>query len=186
MKLLLRAGGWLGGRRGVVACLLAVTLIYLVEAFKIAPPLHNGALTASFFPVLLGVVMLLALAFVVRADRHADGDSAEDEAPMSESDQEATQAATQAATSGEPAPASIWQGALAVTLATGLYISLFASVGYFLSTFAYAFSMMLIFGAGRPALRSLGFKALVAAVIALLGYALFELVFQVRLPTLWR
>ncbi|MED5297090.1 MAG: tripartite tricarboxylate transporter TctB family protein [Pseudomonadota bacterium] len=182
MKLLLRAGGWLGGRRGVVACLLAVTLIYLVEAFKIAPPLHNGALTASFFPVLLGVVMLLALAFVVRADRHADGDSAEDEAPMSESDQEATQAAT----SGEPAPASIWQGALAVTLATGLYISLFASVGYFLSTFAYAFAMMLIFGAGRPALRSLGFKALVAAVIALLGYALFELVFQVRLPTLWR
>ncbi|MCA0974395.1 tripartite tricarboxylate transporter TctB family protein [Halomonas denitrificans] len=182
MKLLLRAGGWLGGRRGVVACLLAVTLIYLVEAFKIAPPLHNGALTASFFPVLLGVVMLLALAFVVRADRHADGDSAEEEAPMSESDQEATQAAT----SGEPAPASIWQGALAVTLATGLYISLFASVGYFLSTFAYAFAMMLIFGAGRPALRSLGFKALVAAVIALLGYALFELVFQVRLPTLWR
>lgn len=182
MKLLLRAGGWLGGRRGVVACLLAVTLIYLVEAFKIAPPLHNGALTASFFPVLLGVVMLLALAFVVRADRHADGDSAEDEAPMSESAQEATQAAT----SGEPTPASIWQGALAVTLATGLYISLFASVGYFLSTFAYAFAMMLIFGAGRPALRSLGFKALVAAVIALLGYALFELVFQVRLPTLWR
>ncbi|MBY5928623.1 tripartite tricarboxylate transporter TctB family protein [Halomonas sp. DP8Y7-3] len=183
MKLLLRAGGWLGGRRGVVACLLTATLIYLVEAFKIAPPLHDGALTASFFPVLLGVVMLVALAFVIRADRRdTRADGVKDEAPMSESDQEATQAAT----SGEPAPASIWQGALAVTLATGLYISLFASVGYFLSTFAYAFAMMLIFGAGRPALRSLGFKALVAAVIALLGYALFELVFQVRLPTLWR
>ena len=45
--------------------------------------------------------------------------------------------------------------------------------------------MTLAFAIGRPSPQALAFKALVAGVITLLGYGLFELVFQVRLPTPW-
>ncbi|WP_209120921.1 tripartite tricarboxylate transporter TctB family protein, partial [Parasedimentitalea maritima] len=71
------------------------------------------------------------------------------------------------------------------TLLTAVYIALFAHLGYFIATFLYAFSMTLAFATGRPSPQALGFKALVAGVITLLGYGLFELVFQVRLPTPW-
>lgn len=78
-----------------------------------------------------------------------------------------------------------WRGPVAVTLLTAGYIALFAHLGYFIATFIYAFTMTLAFATGRPSPQALAFKALVAGVITLLGYGLFELVFQVRLPTPW-
>ncbi|WP_442488117.1 tripartite tricarboxylate transporter TctB family protein [Halomonas litopenaei] len=170
MKSLSRLGSWLTGPTGVVVCLLALTLIYLLEAFKIAPPIKNGALTASFFPVALAVVMLLALGGVILSDRReaASGEASEEE---SDNRDEKTGAA--------------WRGPVAVTLLTAGYIALFAHLGYFIATFIYAFTMTLAFATGRPSPQALAFKALVAGVITLLGYGLFELVFQVRLPTPW-
>ncbi|WP_348815004.1 tripartite tricarboxylate transporter TctB family protein [Halomonas sp. H10-59] len=179
MKSLSRLGTWLTGPTGVVVCLLALTLIYLLEAFKIAPPIRNGALTASFFPVALAVVMLLALGGVILADRReaASGEAASGEAGAGESDEGGDN-------SGD-AKVAAWRGPVAVSLLTAVYIALFAHLGYFIATFLYAFSMTLAFATGRPSPQALAFKALVAGVITLLGYGLFELVFQVRLPTPW-
>lgn len=170
MKSLSRLGSWLTGPTGVVVCLLALTLVYLLEAFKIAPPINNGALTASFFPVALAVVMLLALGGVILSDRR-EAAGAEESEEESDHRDETTGAA--------------WRGPVAVTLLTAGYIALFAHLGYFIATFLYAFTMTLAFATGRPSPQALAFKALVAGVITLLGYGLFELVFQVRLPTPW-
>lgn len=170
MKSLSRLGSWLTGPTGVVVCLLALTLVYLLEAFKIAPPIKNGALTASFFPVALAVVMLLALGGVILSDRR-EAAGAEESEEESDHRDETTGAA--------------WRGPVAVTLLTAGYIALFAHLGYFIATFIYAFTMTLAFATGRPSPQALAFKALVAGVITLLGYGLFELVFQVRLPTPW-
>mgnify|MGYP001208561207 CR=1 FL=1 len=178
MKSLSRLGTWLTGPTGVVVCLLALTLIYLLEAFKIAPPIKNGALTASFFPVALAVVMLLALGGVILADRReAASGEAGDESGAGESDE--------GGDNRGDAKVAAWRGPVAVTLLTAGYIALFAHLGYFIATFLYAFSMTLAFATGRPSPQALAFKALVAGVITLLGYGLFELVFQVRLPTPW-
>lgn len=178
MKSLSRLGTWLTGPTGVVVCLLALTLIYLLEAFKIAPPIKNGALTASFFPVALAVVMLLALGGVILADRReAASGEAGGEAAAGDSDEGGDNRGA--------AKVAAWRGPVAVTLLTAVYIALFAHLGYFIATFLYAFSMTLAFATGRPSPQALAFKALVAGVITLLGYGLFELVFQVRLPTPW-
>ncbi|WP_348827223.1 tripartite tricarboxylate transporter TctB family protein [Halomonas sp. RT37] len=178
MKSLSRLGTWLTGPTGVVICLLALTLIYLLEAFKIAPPIKNGALTASFFPVALAVVMLLALGGVILADRReAASGEAGGEAGAGESDE--------GGDNRGDAKVAAWRGPVAVTLLTAVYIALFAHLGYFIATFLYAFSMTLAFATGRPSPQALAFKALVAGVLTLLGYGLFELVFQVRLPTPW-
>lgn len=174
MKSLSRLGSWLTGPTGVVVCLLALTLIYLLEAFKIAPPIKNGALTASFFPVALAVVMLLALGGVILSDRR---EAASGEASAEESEEESD--------NRDEKTGAAWQGPVAVTLLTAGYIALFAHLGYFIATFIYAFTMTLAFATGRPSPQALAFKALVAGVITLLGYGLFELVFQVRLPTPW-
>lgn len=174
MKSLSRLGTWLTGPTGVVICLLALTLIYLLEAFKIAPPIKNGALTASFFPVALAVVMLLALGGVILADRR---EAASGEASTEESEEESD--------NRDETTGAAWRGPVAVTLLTAGYIALFAHLGYFIATFIYAFTMTLAFATGRPSPQALAFKALVAGVITLLGYGLFELVFQVRLPTPW-
>lgn len=174
MKSLSRLGTWLTGPTGVVVCLLALTLIYLLEAFKIAPPIKNGALTASFFPVALAVVMLLALGGVILSDRReaASGEASAEEGEEKSDNRDETSVAA-------------WRGPVAVTLLTAGYIALFAHLGYFIATFIYAFTMTLAFATGRPSPQALAFKALVAGVITLLGYGLFELVFQVRLPTPW-
>ncbi len=174
MKSLSRLGSWLTGPTGVVVCLLALTLIYLLEAFKIAPPIKNGALTASFFPVALAVVMLLALGGVILSDRR---EAASGEASTEESEEESD--------NRDETTGAAWRGPVAVTLLTAGYIALFAHLGYFIATFIYAFTMTLAFATGRPSPQALAFKALVAGVITLLGYGLFELVFQVRLPTPW-
>nr|WP_300313021.1 tripartite tricarboxylate transporter TctB family protein [Halomonas sp.] len=157
---------WLGSSTGVAVLLLALTLVYLVAALGIAPPISNGNITASFFPVVLGLIMLVALGTSVLGGRRKTAAESEDE-PSTEAD------------------ASTSFGPLAVVVLTAAYIALFSLLGYFISTALYAFAMTLVFSAGRPGRQQLLVKALIAVAIAVLGYGLFEWVFQVRLPVLW-
>ncbi|GEN23593.1 hypothetical protein HCU01_15420 [Halomonas cupida] len=162
----MRILSWLGSGAGVVVLLLALTLIYLVAALGIAPPISNGNITASFFPVVLGLIMVVALAVSMLGDRRKAAAESDDK-PSTE------------------AGASTSFGPLAVVVLTAVYIALFSSLGYFISTTLYAFAMTLVFSAGRPTPGQLLVKALIAVAIAVLGYGLFEWVFQVRLPVLW-
>ncbi|WP_148254171.1 tripartite tricarboxylate transporter TctB family protein [Aidingimonas lacisalsi] len=162
----------LGGKWVVPALILIVTTIYLVEALKMAPPIQGGDITASFFPVLLAVIMYLSIVVVLwqgrnKRDGH-DTDDSGDEAKATET--------------GERQFGALW-----VTLLTGVYIGVFSVIGYSLSTFLYVFLLTFIFGErgfGKGG-KAWIVKILAAAIITLLGYALFELIFQVRLPTLW-
>lgn len=160
-----------GGTWVVPALMLTITTVYLVEAVKIAPPLKNGDITASFFPVVLAMIMYLSIAVVLWQNHrkaHADSTPTDD---------------------NETSPATPIQryGALWVTVFTGLYISVFSVVGYSISTFVYVLLLTLLFGNREPGQGGKAWivKIVAAAIITLFGYALFELIFQVRLPTLW-
>lgn len=135
------------------------------------PPLKNGDITASFFPIMLAVIMYLAIAIVLwqnrRKAREESKETAETEAGPSTSTQR--------------------YGALWVTVFTGLYISVFSVIGYTTSTFVYVLLLMFLFGNREPGQGGKAWiiKVVAAAIITLFGYSLFELIFQVRLPTLW-
>ncbi|ALM54212.1 tripartite tricarboxylate transporter TctB family protein [Halomonas huangheensis] len=173
----MRILSWLGSRAGVVVLLLALTLVYLVAALDIAPPVSNGNITASFFPIVLGLIMLMALGASVLGDRR--------KARAAVATNKASATPNDDAQAPEKASAGSLRGPLAVVVLTAAYIAMFASLGYFISTTLYAFAMTLVFSSGRPGRRQLVVKALIAVAIAVLGYGLFEWVFQVRLPVLW-
>ncbi|WP_110649912.1 tripartite tricarboxylate transporter TctB family protein [Salinicola peritrichatus] len=148
------------GRFVVPAVLTIVTVVYLIEAIRIGPPMKGGNMTPAFFPIAIAIVTLIALACaMVQAIRGM---------------------ATQAESEDRPR-GGISAKALAVTLITAAYLAAFDVAGYFVATFFYVLLLSVIFG-GR---RGWPFKLLAAVVITALGFGLFELVFQVRLPTLW-
>lgn len=164
------------GKWGVPVLLLAITTIYLVEALQMMPPIKRGDITASFFPVVLAVIMYLSIGIVIWQGRSESGKAATvDTPPPAASERQAEVAGLNRF------------GALWVTLATGVYIGVFSVIGYSVSTFLYVLLLTFLFGNPRPGKggRAWIVKISAALLITLLGYALFELIFQVRLPTLW-
>ncbi|MGR4070439.1 tripartite tricarboxylate transporter TctB family protein [Billgrantia sp. C5P2] len=157
------------------ALLLVVTTIYLVEALQMMPPIKRGDITASFFPVVLAAIMYLSIGIVIWQGRSETGKSTTVETPAADETQ---------AEAGVPALNRF--GALWVTVATGAYIGIFSVIGYFTSTFLYVLLLTFLFGNPHPGTggRAWAVKILAALLITLLGYTLFELIFQVRLPTL--
>lgn len=71
---------------------------------------------------------------------------------------------------------------------TGLYAGIFALVGYWISTFVYCFGLTLLFDLKEPReerrskVRTLLFSMVVAIVLAGIGYLLYEVIFDIRLP----
>lgn len=153
------------GRLLVPVALLIVTTVYLVTAIQMAPPMRNGNITASFFPLLIAIVMDLALLSVLwQTIRSTPEQAHDDKAPP-----------TDDANNQRYGP--LW-----VTLLTALYIVAFSTLGYFTSTACYVFALTLLFGEG---LKRWPTKLLATGLITLSGYLLFELIFRVRLPTFW-
>lgn len=149
------------GRLLVPIALLIVTTIYFLDALFMAPPMRNGDMTVSFFPMAIALVMYLAIGAVI-------GHLVRTSEAVQESD----------STTGQ----KHGLGPLWVTLVTAAYILAFSTLGYFLSTAVYVFVLTLLFGEG---IKGIPFKLIASCVITLAGYLLFEVVFQVRLPTLW-
>ncbi|MDH4573974.1 tripartite tricarboxylate transporter TctB family protein [Salinicola acroporae] len=147
--------------RLVVPCALAIiTLIYLVDALQLGPPMRNGNMTPSFFPIVISVVTLAALAVAIA---------------------QAYRSLCRPSESEEAEPQGVSSKAIVVALITAAYLFAFDLIGYVISTLAYVFLMTLVFG-GRQGLIA---KLVGTVIITALGFALFELVFNVRLPTLW-
>lgn len=142
--------------------LLVVTTIYMVSALMLAPPLKEGIPSTSFWPLVLVVITYSAsLVMLVRAFK---GDKKEKRL------------------------ISDWKrarGPIIVVGLTGLYVGIFVHVGYWISTFLYSFGLVLLFDSVRKRkgkVRMLVFSMVAAAVLALTGYILFEVIFDVRLP----
>ncbi|WP_110666623.1 tripartite tricarboxylate transporter TctB family protein [Salinicola halophilus] len=169
----------LDGEFVLPAILAVVTLIYLISALELGPPMRGGNMTASFFPIATAIVVLIALVVAMVSALRA-----RPEAP-----EPAAAASTQAGEEGrDDAPVArryvgLTPGAIGVIVLTAGYLLAFDLIGYFVATFVYVLLLTGLFSGG---LRQQWVSKLVATVaITLAGYLLFEVVFQVRLPTLW-
>lgn len=150
------------GRLLLPIVLLIVTTLYFVDAVQMAPPMRDGNMTVSFFPMAIAIMMYMAIASVLW---HIARIPPETTDPNSSDKDERR------------------LGPLWITLLTGAYIFAFSAFGYFISTFLYVFILTILFGERA---KGLLFKLIASLVITAGGYLLFEVVFQVRLPTLWR
>ncbi|MGQ7248587.1 tripartite tricarboxylate transporter TctB family protein [Halomonas sp. V046] len=160
----------LGGKWLVPGLLAAITTVYLWQALAIGAPISRGSVTASFFPLLLCVVMYAALGCAVLRDLRG-GEAVERDAEE-----------------GEPAAGNAGVsafGPFAIVVLTAGYIAAFSSLGYSLSTLVYAYLVMMVFGRSSRGAKAHLARLAIAVAITVLGYGLFELVFQVRLPTPW-
>ncbi|MES3675889.1 tripartite tricarboxylate transporter TctB family protein [Halomonas elongata] len=151
----------------VPAVLAIITLVYLVSAMQIGTPMKDGNMTPSFFPITAAVIMLIALVCAmfqeIRRARSIDTEK--------KGEKEGKNAA------------GISLGAICVTLLTAGYLLAFDLIGYFVSTFLYV--LLLMFQFGSFSVKSFPMKLIATFIITGAGFFLFEVFFQVRLPTLW-
>lgn len=138
------------------AILIVVTVGYMIEGLRTLQPFQEGTAGPSFFPIVVSVVMLVALASVCRDGLRRTGPKEKEEL----------------AALAEP---------LKVVLLTAIYIAMFRPAGYFLSTAAYVLSLLFVF---RFKARNMFVNVLWAVLIAGACFVLFSEVFQIRLPKL--
>jgi len=140
----------------------ALSLGYLITAINLGSPLSDGRVEPSFFPILLGIFSVTFSAILVfrefasikRSSQLAEDDSSVGKANYS----------------------PLW-----VMLSIFIYIMAFQVVGYFLSSFLFVLSIIVIFSSLDKIIQ----KTIISLIIAALGYLVFEQMFGVRLPALW-
>ncbi|MDH2421868.1 tripartite tricarboxylate transporter TctB family protein [Cobetia amphilecti] len=169
----------LSGATPLTLAMTAISALYLISAFQMAPPLDNGRLTASFFPALIGSIALALCVAQLVSQQRASRDSRSAESASTESTSTET-ANDDASSADSDASSPLFSPALRLMLVTALYILAFSHLGYLLSSALYVFAVMLLF-AGRDKWVS---KAVIACAISALGYGLFEQLFNVHLPAL--
>ncbi|WP_404324891.1 tripartite tricarboxylate transporter TctB family protein [Cobetia sp. UIB-001] len=169
----------LSGATPLTLVMTAISALYLISAFQMAPPLDNGRLTASFFPALIGNIALVLCVAQLVSQHRACRDSRSSKSASAESTSTET-ANDDASSANSDASSPLFSPALRLMLVTALYILAFSHLGYLLSSALYVFAVMLLF-AGRKKWIS---KAVIACAICALGYGLFEQLFNVHLPAL--
>lgn len=135
---------------------LAVSVGYLLSALRLGPPLADGGLTPSFFPLLVGAAAILFSGLLILQQLRAPREDAPAEAPRSHT--------------------HLW-----VVVAIFFYILAFRPLGYFLSSGLFVFALIVLFSSREKLL----IKAAIAAVVTGVAYLMFQQLFGVRLPTLW-
>ena len=128
--------------------------LYVVEALRLAPPIKNGRIDVTFFPLLISAILYIAIIYVFY-------NSYKQVKKSEKSDQNRL---------SRPA---------LVVLITIIYIAVFKIIGYMISSIIYIFTLITIFETKR---KTLFFKILYAIIIAVLIYLLYEKIFLVRLP----
>lgn len=174
----------LGGAFYVPAVLAVITVIYLVSAIQLGTPMKAGHMTPAFFPIMTSIMMLIALACAMgQAVKQAQQQRA---AEPQDTDRSATDCpATKPLDSDDKRPSylGISLGALGVVVLTAAYLIAFDRLGYLIATFIYVGLLICLFSGGIK--QRVMMKLVAAAVITGAGYLLFEVFFQVRLPTPW-
>ncbi|MBY5924305.1 MULTISPECIES: tripartite tricarboxylate transporter TctB family protein [unclassified Halomonas] len=145
--------------------LALMSLGYLIVTLTMGPPLQNGKLTPSFFPLLIGALASVLCLLQWRSAVHEN---------LAATASDASQATVQAR-------AHRFSPELLLMLATLVYVLAFQGIGYLLSTLIYVLTVMMLFSGVDRWLS----KVAVAMVITGVGYLLFQQIFNVRLPALW-
>jgi len=139
---------------------------YLLTAINLGKPLYNNRLEPSFFPLLVGFfavifsAVLLFKEIVLIKQKTKLSQSRKEEKKMSNKT--------------EYAP-------LLIILSIFVYILAFSIAGYFISSFLFVLSIIVIFSSLEKIIQ----KLLISITIVFVGYLLFEQIFGVRLPALW-
>jgi putative tricarboxylic transport membrane protein len=137
--------------------LIAGTIGYLATALWTAPLIENGAVSASFFPVVISVVMLAASASTL-----IDALRAREAA-------------------GSHAARSPMRPPLLVGGLTAAYVALFEPVGYFIATTAYVLGLLYVL---KCRVRHPVARLLIAVAVAGVFYVFYAEIFRLRLPKL--
>lgn len=192
----------LDGEFVLPAVMAVIVIVYLTSAIQLGPPMRNGTMTASFFPIATAIVVLIALAFAMahalRGKATGPESAASSQVSSNTSGSEAVDSETPAPGAETPTEAGaaardespivkrylgLSPGAIGVIVLTAGYLVAFDLIGYFVATFIYVLLLTGLFSGGFK--QQLPSKLIATVIITLAGYLLFEIVFQVRLPTLW-
>lgn len=147
--------------RLILACTIAVAVIYLYAATLIPVLAIGDPLGPKAFPRLLGIALLIAAGFLALElwrgrDRKADDPKAAAAAPMFEG--------------------RVVAVLVVVAIWTGVYYLVFEPLGYILATTAYLLPLMAWFNRGR-------WVANIASTLFFVGFTYFLFVkLEVRLP----
>ncbi len=131
------------------------TTIYLLAAFQIKPQVDEGLVGPSFIPVLTSILMYIALFFVLKKILQDQLEQPKEKE-------------------------SLWPF-IQMVIATAAYILLFKVLGYPISTFLYTYVMLYIFDLKETTQIK---RILYSALITVIFYVLYSVIFQVRLPML--
>ena len=137
------------------AAMLVVSVGYLASALSLGAPIADSGLTPSFFPMLVGAAAIVFSSLLILQQLRG--------APDADRPDDA------------PGYAHLW-----VVLAIFLYILAFRPLGYFISSTLFVFALIVLFSSFEKLVQ----KALIAVVVVVLGYVMFQQLFGVRLPTL--
>lgn len=138
--------------------MFVVSVVYLITGINLGAPIVNGSIEPSFFPLILGSCavifssVLLFKNFVKNSEIKAKEGNGK--GPL--------------------------HGVSALVFATVVYIGLFATVGYMISSILYVYATIFIFSDSSKLIP----KFFISVTIVVIGYLIFEQLFGVRLPTL--
>jgi len=142
----------------VAVVILVLTLVYMVGALQLPPPIKDGLPTESSYPwILIGIMCVACFAVLFpRKLWRVKGQIVQ----------------------WQQIKRTVW--AIAVI---GCYLLLFTYFGYWPSTILLSFGLSMLFeydGVNKK--RALVYSAVLAIVIPLFGYLFFQVFFGIRLP----
>lgn len=150
----------IGINRDVIAAVIFLvgTALYATEVNSLPRPFERGSAGPAFYPALLtGLMAVCSVILLVQGLRKDEGITFR--------------------------PNRFVEPTVYVVL-SALYVEVFVSFGYLLSTLAYTFGVAILFEYGRrDPLKLVGVCALIALGVTLTGYVFFEEIFNVRLPS---
>ncbi|KUK50204.1 MAG: hypothetical protein XD76_1551 [candidate division TA06 bacterium 32_111] len=136
--------------------LILVNSIYLFEAIKTAEPIKNGEVGITFFPIVASILLYIAAIIIFIAGI-----------------KEKSVLSFQLSRIGKP---------IMVIFLTLIYVLIFKSIGYFISSIIYVLCLMFLFeeesGFKKKKLLNILFTVIIVALI----YILYQKIFGVRLP----
>ena len=141
--------------------LLAIILtiantIYLIEAIRTAPPIKNGEIGITFFPIVVSILLHIAAICLFLAGIREKSTLSFNLSKVSKP--------------------------ISVIFVTFIYVLIFKQLGYILSSMVYVLSMMLLFEDGKTPNKRKLLNIIYTVIIVLLIYLLYQKVFGVRLP----
>ena len=146
----------------IPAVSLVVLLVYVISALKLAPPMIDGVLSESFFPLmvfLIGTPAAVVLLFDGLREGKREKESGE-----------------------ETAPAKMSIKPVLIVLDIVFFIVAFHFLGFVLVAPLYVFLFMLIYDDKPGEFLK---KIIFSVIISILVYILYVVLFDIRFPGIW-